>query len=33
MFALTAIADTWLWWYIGASIISSIALSKAVGLQ
>tara|TARA_B100001971_G_C18021026_1_gene447386 strand:- start:84 stop:488 length:405 start_codon:yes stop_codon:yes gene_type:complete len=33
VFALTAIASTWLWWYIGASIISSIILSKAVGLQ
>ncbi|MAG02414.1 hypothetical protein CMI42_03685 [Candidatus Pacearchaeota archaeon] len=32
-YALTAIANTWLWWYIGASIIFSIILSKAFGLQ
>ncbi len=29
----TAIADTWLWWYIGSSIIFSIFLSKSFGLQ
>ena len=33
VFALTAIANSWLWWYIGASIIFSIILSKAFGLQ
>ena len=32
-FAATSIASTWIWWYIGASIIFSIILSKAFGLQ
>jgi uncharacterized membrane protein (DUF106 family) len=29
----TAIASTWFWWYIGASIIFSIILNKVFGLQ
>ena len=33
VYAVTAIAGTWLWWYIGASIIFSIILSKSLGLQ
>jgi uncharacterized membrane protein (DUF106 family) len=32
-FALTAIASTWLWWYIGSSILFSIVIRKGVGLQ
>jgi len=32
-YAGTAIASTWLWWYIGASIIFSIVLSKLFKLQ
>jgi len=32
-FASTAIASTWFWWYIGASIIFSIILRKIFGLQ
>jgi uncharacterized membrane protein (DUF106 family) len=32
-FAETAIASTWIWWYIGASLIFSIALRKIFGLQ
>jgi len=32
-YALTAISGSWLWWYIGSSIIFSIFLSKATGLQ
>jgi len=32
-FAETAIASTWIWWYIGASILSSIFFSKIFGLQ
>ena len=32
-FALTAISSTWLWWYIGSSIIFSIVIRKVVGLQ
>lgn len=32
-FATTTIASTWLWWYIGASIIFSILLRKIFGLQ
>jgi len=32
-FASTSIASTWFWWYIGASIISSILLRKIFGLQ
>ncbi len=32
-FAITAIASTWLWWYIGSSILFSIVVRKAFGLQ
>jgi uncharacterized membrane protein (DUF106 family) len=32
-FALTLIAKTWFWWYIGSSIIFSIGLRKIFGLQ
>ena len=32
-FALTTIAGSWFWWYLGASIISSLILSKLFGLQ
>ena len=32
-FTETAIASTWLWWYIGASLVSSITFSKFLGLQ
>ena len=32
-YAGTAIAGSWLWWYIGASIIFSITLSKIFKLQ
>ena len=32
-FALTAIAKTWFWWYIGSSIFFSIILRKVFGLQ
>lgn len=32
-FALTEIAKTWFWWYIGSSIIFSIGLRKVFGLQ
>ena len=32
-FALTAIANTWFWWYIGTSIVFSISLRKILGLQ
>lgn len=32
-FATTAIASTWFWWYIGASLVSSIILRKLFGLQ
>jgi len=32
-FAVTSIASTWIWWYIGASILSSIILRKMFGLQ
>ena len=32
-FAETAIAGTWIWWYIGSSIIFSMILRKVVGLQ
>jgi|TARA_Y100000296_G_C5039210_1_gene188942 uncharacterized membrane protein (DUF106 family) len=32
-YALTSIAGSWLWWYIGSSIIFSIFLSKKMGLQ
>ena len=32
-FAETAIAGTWLWWYIGTSIAFSIVIRKLFGLQ
>lgn len=32
-FAETAIAGTWFWWYIGASIVASIIIRKLMGLQ
>jgi uncharacterized membrane protein (DUF106 family) len=32
-YALTSISGSWLWWYIGSSIIFSIFLSKKMGLQ
>lgn len=32
-FAETVIASTWLWWYIGASIVFSIVIRKLMGLQ
>jgi len=32
-FAATSIASTWIWWYIGASIVSSIVTRKLFGLQ
>ena len=32
-FAITAIASTWFWWYIGASILFSMILRKIFGLQ
>ena len=32
-YALTSIAGSWLWWYIGSSIVFSIILSKSFGLQ
>ena len=32
-FAITAIASTWFWWYIGASILFSMILRKLFGLQ
>lgn len=32
-FAATDIASTWLWWYIGASIIFSLIIRKMFGLQ
>ena len=32
-YALTSISSTWLWWYIGSSIVFSIILSKLSGLQ
>ncbi len=31
--SITAIAKTWIWWYIGASIIFSMILRKIFGLQ
>lgn len=33
VFVLTPIASTWFWWYLGASLISSIILRKIFGLQ
>ena len=32
-FAITAIAGTWFWWYIGFSILFSMILRKVMGLQ
>ena len=32
-FALTTIAKTWFWWYVGSSIFFSIILRKVFGLQ
>lgn len=32
-YALTALSGSWLWWYIGSSIVFSIILSKSFGLQ
>ena len=32
-YALTSLAGSWLWWYIGSSIVFSIILSKQMGLQ
>jgi uncharacterized membrane protein (DUF106 family) len=32
-FEATPIASTWIWWYIGASIIFSIVIRKLFGLQ
>ena len=32
-FADTAISSTWIWWYIGSSIVFSMSLRKIFGLQ
>jgi len=32
-FAVTSIASSWFWWYIGASILFSMLLRKIFGLQ
>jgi len=32
-FAETVIASTWIWWYIGSSIVFSMVLRKVAGLQ
>lgn len=32
-FAVTVIAKTWIWWYIGSSIIFSMIIRKVFGLQ
>jgi uncharacterized membrane protein (DUF106 family) len=32
-YALTALSGSWLWWYIGSSIVFSLILSKGFGLQ
>ncbi len=32
-FAETTIASTWIWWYIGSSIVFSMGLRKIFGLQ
>jgi len=32
-YMLTSLAGSWLWWYIGSSIVFSIILSKKMGLQ
>ncbi len=33
IYALTSLSGSWLWWYIGSSIVFSIILSKGFGLQ
>lgn len=32
-FAMTSIASTWFWWYLGSSIFFSIIIRKIFGLQ
>lgn len=32
-YAATTIASTWIWWYIGSSIVFSMILRKIFGLQ
>jgi len=32
-YADTAIASTWIWWYIGASIVFSLVIRRIFGLQ
>jgi uncharacterized membrane protein (DUF106 family) len=32
-YSVTSLASTWLWWYIGASLVFSIGLRKIFGLQ
>lgn len=32
-FAITSIAGTWFWWYIGSSIVFSMILRRIFGLQ
>jgi uncharacterized membrane protein (DUF106 family) len=32
-YAATSLASTWIWWYIGSSIVFSIILRKIFGLQ
>ena len=32
-FAITAISSTWIWWYIGSSMVFSITLRKIFKLQ
>ena len=32
-FAETIIASTWIWWYIGSSIVFSMSVRKVFGLQ
>jgi uncharacterized membrane protein (DUF106 family) len=33
VFLVTTIASTWIWWYIGSSLVFSIILRKIFGLQ
>ena len=33
VYTITPIASTWFWWYLGASLVSSIILRKLFGLQ
>jgi len=33
IFSATSLGGSWIWWYIGSSIIFSIILSKGFGLQ